>query len=724
MLNITQCDDRFQSMHSKPLFQQKMAGGNVYRASLAQELQKAGYRIEQTHTDGRFEISGIEAGILDAFSTRRTAIEADMKARGTAGAAAEQSTLRTRDRKENLDHSVLADAWKARAHAFGFDAEKHVAGAPERSPVAGWESKRAALASAVSRLSEQEAVFTQTKLVGQVLADGMGKLTVEDAERLIRDDHREGGLFAAQIGEQRAWTTKEADKQERRIHQAMSAGQNAVKSLFSSKRIDLELKDTTLGEGQRKAIHLMLGSRDRFVGVLGRPGTGKTFMLDKARALYERQRYTMIGMASNAEAAGQLSESAGMEAKTLARHLIEAGKEAHRRKTELTPAQRLEERAETRQVWVIDEASQVNNRDLARLSSLATTLGARVAFIGDPQQLGAIEAGKPFTRMLDTGLRHVELDDIRRQRKAEHISAIRSMIAGDVSGAMRTLAKHTHEIADESDRLSAIVARWSKLESRDSALVITSRQATKNALNDQMRDVLRQEGKLQDERSTEQLAPVFSSRADLKLASTYSIGDTVRFNQDAKSIGVKNGAYWRVAETDAKTNTVRLERAGQFTDWDPRKVGTGIQKSVQFFRTRESAISSGETIVWSRNNAELGLRNGQRLTVTGRDERWMSVQAEDGHQAKLELSRPDHRHWEHGYASTIYKSQGKTATNVLVHAPTKDRELLSQKAFLVAVSRQKDNITVVTDDKERLERNIKENLGDKTSALESREERR
>jgi len=239
-----------------------------------------------------------------------------------------------------------------------------------------------------------------------------------------------------------------------------------------------------------------------------------------------------------------------------------------------------------------------------------------------------------------------------------------------------------------------------------------------------MRDVLRQEGKLQDERSTEQLAPVFSSRADLKLASTYSVGDTVHFNQNAKSIGVKNGEYWRVAETDSKTNTVRLERAGQFTGWNPRKVGTGFQRSVQLFRTRESAISSGETIVWSRNNAELGLRNGQRLTVTSCDEKSMSVQADNGRQVKLDLSRPDHRHWEHGYASTIYKSQGKTATNVLVHAPTKDRELLSQKAFLVAVSRQKDNITVVTDDREKLERNIKENLGDKTSALESREERR
>jgi len=554
MLNVTQCDDgRFLSLYSKPVFQQKMTGGNVYRATLAQELQKAGYQTEQTHTDSRFEISGIETKVIDAFSTRRQDIEADMKDRGTEGPeAAEESALRTRSRKENLDRSDLAAAWKARANEIGFDAGKHVALASDRAPLAGHDTQRDALNAAISRLSEREAVFTHAKLVGQVLADGMGKLGIKDAERLIRDEQKSGGLYASQLSEQKAWTTKEADKQERRINQTMNAGQDAVESLMSLKKLDLELKDTTLGDGQKNAIKMMLSGKDQFVGVLGRPGTGKTFMLNKARELYERHGYTMVGMASNAGAAGQLSESAGLEAKTLARHLIDAGKEIYRRKNELTAAQRLEERDEMRQVWVVDEASQVNNRDLSRLASMSRMLGARVVFVGDPQQLGAIEAGKPFTRMLDTGLRHTELDDIRRQSKSEHISAIRSVIAGDVSGAMQTLSDQTREIADSSDRLKAIVDTWTKLEDRDNAMVITSRQATKNVLNDQMREVLRKEGKLAGERQTGQFTTVFNSRANLKLSSTYNVGDTVRFNQDAKSIGVKNGEYLNVVGTDEK----------------------------------------------------------------------------------------------------------------------------------------------------------------------------
>jgi len=532
LLNATQgSDGKFRSLHSKPVFEQKMTGGNVYRAALARELQKAGYEIEKTHADGRFEISGIKEEIINAFSTRRQDIEADMKARGTEGAkASEEAALRTRNKKEILDRSDLSTAWKERARTLGFEAEKQVARSSEQTPLAGPGEQRAALNSAVSRLSEQEAVFTHSKLMGQVLADGMGKLTAAEAEHLIRDEQKNGNLYASKLGEQNAWTTKAADEQERRIHQAVDAGRGAVQSLFSAQKLEDELKDTTLGTGQKDAVKLMLNGSDQFVGVLGRPGTGKTFMLNKARELYEKQGYTMIGMASNAEAARQIADSADVEAKTLARHLIDGGKEIYRRKNELTDAQRLKERDETRQVWVVDESSQVNNRDLSHLSSMARTLGARVVFVGDPQQLGAIEAGKPFTRMLDTGLRHVELDDIRRQSKSEHISAIRSVIKGDVSAAMKTLSEQTKEVTDESSRLKSIVDQWSKLEDREKAMVITSRKATKDMLNDQMRDVLRKEGKLNGELSTEQLAPVFSSRADLKLSSTYSVGDIVRFN--------------------------------------------------------------------------------------------------------------------------------------------------------------------------------------------------
>ncbi|MES0873705.1 hypothetical protein [Sinimarinibacterium thermocellulolyticum] len=42
------------------------------------------------------------------------------------------------------------------------------------------------------------------------------------------------------------------------------------------------------------------------------------------------------------------------------------------------------------------------------------------------------------------------------------------------------------------------------------------------------------------------------------------------------------------------------------------------------------------------------------------------------------------QHWEHAYATTVYKSQGMTKQHVLVNAEASQKELMSQKAFLVS----------------------------------------
>ena len=98
----------------------------------------------------------------------------------------------------------------------------------------------------------------------------------------------------------------------------------------------------------------------------------------------------------------------------------------------------------------------------------------------------------------------------------------------------------------------------------------------------------------------------------------------------------------------------------------------------------------------------------------------MTVQTEDGRRVDIDRTKESNRHWEHGYATTIYKSQGQTAEKVLVDANSQDKNLLSQKAFLVAVSRQKDGLTVYTDSTEKLTAAVQSNTGDKLSAVESR----
>ena len=70
--NMVQGEDgKWRTMVDDGLYGGKMTIGAIYRAELARSLKDFGYRIEKTHTDGRFEIAGVPRKVIEAFSTRR-----------------------------------------------------------------------------------------------------------------------------------------------------------------------------------------------------------------------------------------------------------------------------------------------------------------------------------------------------------------------------------------------------------------------------------------------------------------------------------------------------------------------------------------------------------------------------------------------------------------------------------------------------------------------------
>ncbi|MCY4028861.1 MAG: conjugative relaxase [Acidobacteria bacterium] len=130
-------DGKWRTMANERLYALKMALGALYRNALAGELGKLGYRIEKTHADGRFEIAGVSRETVEAFSTRRTEIEAAMEGRGlgTMGEnphLARRAALMTRATKREVDRDALREIWERQATALGFDAKGLVAEATER----------------------------------------------------------------------------------------------------------------------------------------------------------------------------------------------------------------------------------------------------------------------------------------------------------------------------------------------------------------------------------------------------------------------------------------------------------------------------------------------------------------------------------------------------------------------------------------------------------------
>ncbi|MCX7070047.1 MAG: conjugative relaxase [Gammaproteobacteria bacterium] len=756
VINATERDDgKWRSLDGKAFFESQNASTAVYRSALALELQRLGYQLETEGRDGSFEIAGVSAQAIAEFSTRRAEITASLKERGLGPEASSQAALMTRHAKTVEDRAELAKEWDARAAAIGFDPQTVIADARERgdqtNPLTAAESRKA-LQSAISRLSDQETAFTHANLLAWTLAGAVGRLSVSDAERLIAAEKAAGRLHDAQLGPQRGYVTLSAVQQEERIQASMANGRDAVASVYPADEASRVMADLpsrrqreaemarnaalwsgasaesvakiragVLNEGQTQAVEMILSTSDRIVGVLGRPGTGKTFMLGEARALLAERGFNLVGMAMNAEAARQLESSAGIASHTISRHQKTLGEDAARLRS-ADPARAAEIRATyAKQVWVVDEASQVNNQKMRGLTTLAEKLGARMVLVGDPDQLGAIQAGKPFARMLANGMQHREMDEIRRQADPRHVSAIRDVLAKDFGAALEKLAPETREIADRSDRLRAMVSAWSATgDARDSTLMLSARNTTRTELNDMARDVLRSEGKLVGEKPARQLQSVYAQRADTAIASTYRAGQTVQFPRALRSLGVGAGAYARVESVDARIGLVYLDVGGRRVSWVPGQVAGGSKIPPSIFVERETTLAAGERITWTKNDSGLGLTNGQRLTVVSTDERRMTVLTEDGRRVEVDRGVQSGRHWEHGYATTIYKSQGQTASQVLVDAASADKSLLTQKAFLVAVSRQTEGLTIYTDSASKLRDSVSERTGDKLSALDSR----
>lgn len=725
VLNATRrSDGKWRSLESLHLFESKMGAGTVYRASLALELQRLGYEISSTDRDGSFEIAGVSPEAVHEFSTRRQQIVESLMARGLSGPeASAQAALMTRNSKTPENRSELGSEWSERAAAVGFDADRLVEQARSRGDVsraAEPAEVARALRGALSRLSDAEASFKHSDLVRWTLANGMGRVSPDQAEAAIQKEVAAGRLFSAAVGSQHGWTTTSAIQQELRIQSAIENGRGAVQPAYSPEQASRVLASSPLNAGQREAASMILSSSDRFVGVLGRPGTGKTFMLSSVRTALESRGLEVRGMAANAEAARQLSSSAGIQSGTIHKHLRTAGSDLARMAA--SPAQSSEIQARyAKQVWVIDEASQVSNAAMRRVTTLAEKLGARVVLVGDTAQLGAIEAGKPFSRMLAAGMRSAEMDEIRRQADPRHVSAVRDVIAGDIGSAMEKLRPETREIPDRDSRLSAMLSDWKSAgPARDQVLMLSARNSTRTELNDRARSILRAEGALQGEAAAQQLLPAYSTRADTALASSYKEGQVVHFPRAVTSLGIERGAYVRVAGVDTRAGVVKLDVDGRSVAWAPSLVAGGTKQPPQIYQPRDTSLAPGERITWSKNDRGLGLVNGQRLTVLSTDARRMTVQTEDGRRVDVDRASPSGRHWEHGYASTVYKSQGQTAERVLVDANSADKKLLSAKAFLVAVSRQKSSLTIYTDSAEKLTRGVEATSGEKLSAIESR----
>lgn len=132
---------------------------------------------------------------------------------------------------------------------------------------------------------------------------------------------------------------------------------------------------------------------------------------------------------------------------------------------------------------------------------------------------------------------------------------------------------------------------------------------------------------------------------------------------------------------------------------EARQAAGDLRGEIGYTTTHgERAFASGDRILFTRNDRQLGVKNGMLGTVTkaGKNRLDIALDDRDGRKESVRISLREYADIDHGYAATIHKSQGATVDRSYVLASrSMDRHLT-----YVAMTRHKHSARLYSDKEE------------------------
>ena len=703
----------------------KLLIGAYYRNELRMGLEKIGYATVPTLV-GRmpgFEIAGYGKPMLDAFSTRRRELLDYMQERGweNTPARAQQAALHTRQRKAEPDRQVLHRTWQERAQELGPARDRDIARGRDgigasATPVPEPRAQPSALAvvrQAVEHLEERRTVIPANDLRAWALAHGGGRHSLDALDTGIARLRHDGHLIEAKARRaDLAFVTDRARNAERDIIAGMRAGLDAGRSLSLPAAVEVKLDVDGLNPGQRDAVRGILLSPHVTVGVQGHAGSGKTTMLRAVAALAgERQ---IVGLAPSASAARVLEGEADIPARTLQWFLTRYRDVGDG----IASPERTEEarKALDGSVLILDEASMVGTTQMRALTRIAAETGVeRLALIGDRRQLRAVEAGQPFALLQDAGMPTARMDEVVRQRDADLRQAVLHMVADEPRLAVEELGNGVLEMdGDELGRKAAQL--WLDLDPvlRPGTAILAPTHELRAEINAAVRHGLEDEGVLHGpELEIERYVNLHLTRSQKGDIANYREGDVAVFHHDVYGVRAKAGDACRVAKVGDERVVLTMP-GGKERTIDPSGY---IRYRLDLFETRPLVLKAGDQVRWTRNDSARSLINGEHAEVLSIRRVNLTIRTRDGREVVMARDDPQLHHLDHAYSSTVHAAQGITCDRAIAVLDTERGGVADQATFYVELTRARDNVVLLTDDREALIEALETSPAEQMSAL-------
>lgn len=485
VLNVSVRDDGSTgAVHSRLLYQHKMAAGAIYRAELAAGLQQElGLSLEREKSwfelKGFSRQSGKYKALMNLWSSRREEIEAQHPA---TSAQAQVAAYQTRKEKEPLPSRMALFAnWQKTGTKYSFSsrhAQRLVGRGRERFSLLRKFQEWRAVREAATQVVYHQSHFTQRKMVEAIAVAAQTRgLDSADVLRLTEKYLSSRHVIAiGQIdGEERFANKRLYQLEKQLIVQAITLKRDRSVRV-AEKRIEAVAARHNLVEEQQKALRFIT-ERGNLKILSGISGTGKTYVLRAVREMFERSGYQVIGVSPSRRGAEKLQEKAGIgEQSTLSKLFfqekgqsmslwqffsqIDRAEEGYRRYGRYSAAK---SPFSGRTVVIADDAQAIGASDMKRLLDETRNAGAKLILSGDLKQpqayrhSGALEA---IAQSVET----IELAQVQRQEATWARGVVRNVAEGKSRTALETLAqKGLLTIAStQEEAMDALVKEWSR----------------------------------------------------------------------------------------------------------------------------------------------------------------------------------------------------------------------------------------------------------------------
>jgi conjugative relaxase-like TrwC/TraI family protein len=540
-------DGKWTAVDSRALHRHATTASYVYQATLRSELTRE-LGVAWTPVDkGIAEIRGVPTDLMREFSTRRTAIENHLSVAGRNDpAAAQQACLATRPAKQHESSEGLREQWAARARRLGYPPERVVDAArvEHRAGVVDLTALTTRLTGPTGLTRHKTTVDKRDVL--QAICDALppgSHVTLDHLEQLAHLVLRDRAMVQTSredpIGGRHFTTTELAVVETHALALA-----ERLRSSNAGYYTALLGPTNRLNNDQRRVATQLVYGEQQLTLVVGPAGSGKTSALAAAYRSWHAADIPVYGTAVAALAARGLQSATGITSTTLTRLLADLDENDPRthRATGLRYGS----------VIVVDEASMIDTRTLARLLDHVDASGARLVLVGDTEQLPEIDAGGLFRTLAqhpDTQL----LSSNIRQHQAWEQQALQALRHNRPAEALMAYVDHGRvHVNVPSAVLSTLAMSYAETAARTGPLGVVALGATRRevaALNDTIRAACYGDGWLS---------------ADAILAGTadnerdFRIGDVVVVTRNHREHGVLNGMRGQVIQLHPRERAISI----------------------------------------------------------------------------------------------------------------------------------------------------------------------